>query len=605
MRISLSSPERYQRRRILAFTCLVVIVFSTLVLRLWYLQIIRGSLYGDLSKNNRIRLVRVKSPRGIIYDRNNIPLVTNRPAFDACLVLEDIQGGLEDILIRLGKLLNLEVGRLKSLINQNRRPFLPVTLKRDLSFEEVAQLEEHKIELSGMLVQVEPARSYPFGQLAAHLLGYVGEISEQQLGDPRYQKFKLGDFIGQSGIEKVFNSILAGNDGGKQVEVNAQGRELRVLGEQEPEPGLNLVLTIDSRLQLVAEKLLEDKTGALVALDPRNGKVLCLVSRPAFDPNKFAIGISQAEWNKILADLNDPLQNRVIQSQYPPGSVFKIVVATAALEEGVIDEDTTLSCNGVFHLGRWSYDCWKWGGHGQLNLHQALVHSCNVFFYQLGNQLGIENIARWAHIMGLGRATGIALPNEKIGLVPTPQWKLKSIGEKWQPGETITISIGQGYLSVTPIQLANLVSAVANGGILYKPWIVDRILTSSGQAKRIYHPEVLAKLPASASTLQAVRRGLYGVVNEQGTGARAYVAGLDIAGKTGTAQVVRKEAVDKTDQQEVPVELKDHAWFVAFAPVNDAEIALAILVEHGGQGGSACAPIARELIKEYFKLKSS
>ncbi len=605
MRISSKGTYLHKKRRILAFTFLVIIAFATLILRLWYLQIIQYATYSDLSKNNRIRLVRIKSPRGIIYDKNMIPLVTNRPVFDASLIKEDISGKLKDVLKPVSGFLKMDPAQLKALVAQKHQPFQPIVLKHNLDFKEVAQLEEHQLELSGIMVQVSPGRSYPFGQLAAHLLGYMGEISERQLKRPQYRKFKLGDFIGQAGIEKTFNSVLTGTDGGKQVEVNAQGRELKVLGELEPKPGLNLILTLDSRLQMLAEKLFEEKTGALVALNPQNGKVLCMVSKPAFDPNKFATGISQLEWNKILSDSNDPLQNRVIQSYYPPGSVFKILTATAALEENIIDSATSLTCNGVFRLGRGSYDCWKRGGHGKLQVHQALVHSCNVFFYQLGNRLGIENIAYWAFKMGLGKATGIDLPDEKTGLVPTPEWKLKNIGEKWQPGETISISIGQGYLSVTPIQLANLVSAIANGGILYKPWIVDRILNADGQTKRIYHPEVLAKPSPADSTLQIIRRGLYGVVNEQGTGARARVAGLSIAGKTGTAQVVSKQATAETDGEEIPLELKDHAWFVAFAPVDNAEIALAVMVEHGGHGGSASAPIARELIKEYFKLKGT
>jgi penicillin-binding protein 2 len=606
MRTALLRPGNKQKNlRILFFAFLVIIIFSALVLRLWYLQIIQGSLYGDLSKNNRIRLVRVKSPRGIIYDRNLIPVVTNRPMFDAGLVLEDVQEGLDNIIATLTQVFEFKADQLKSTLNQKHQPFQFVPIKRDLSFEEVARLEEDKLDLPGMLVQVEPVRSYPFGEMAAHLLGYVGEISEQQLNNPLYQKFQLGDFIGKAGVEREFNLELTGTDGGKQVEVNAQGRELAVLGELEPEPGFNLVLTIDSRLQLLAEKLLEDKAGAVIALNPNNGNVLCLASKPAFDPNKFAIGISRKDWNAILTDLNNPLQNRVIQSQYPPGSVFKTVMATAALEKGIIDEDTTLSCNGTFHLRHWSYDCWKSGGHGRLQIHQALVQSCNVFFYQVGQQLGIENIAQMAYTLGLGRATGIDLPDEKIGLVPTPEWKLKSIAEKWQPGETISISIGQGYLSATPIQLANMISAIANGGTLYKPLIIDRIVTTEGQTKRIYHPEVLSKTSLSSLTLEIVRQGLYGVVNEQGTGTRARIPGLDIAGKTGTAQVVSKSAVEEKEEADIPDDLKDHAWFVAFAPVESAEIALAVFVEHGGHGGSACAPIARELIREYFSLKQN
>ncbi len=435
-------------------------------------------------------------------------------------------------------------------------------------------------------------------------MGYVGEINERQLVDNKYQDIKIGDFIGQSGIERLFNSMLTGVDGGKQVEADAQGRELRILAGREPVPGSNLVLTIDSRLQLLAEKLLEGKNGAIVALNPKNGNVLCLVSKPSFDPNKFSVGISRAEWKKMLTELNNPLQNRVIQSQYPPGSVFKILMAAAALEENIINRETVINCGGSFRLGRWKYACWKKIGHGAITIHEAIVHSCNVFFYTVGKRLGIDRISRWSYKMGLGRATGIELPNEKSGLVPTASWKLKRFGEKWQGGETISLSIGQGFLAVTPIQMANLVSMIANGGTLYKPRLVQRIISPDGKIKRSYYPEVLAKLKLSASTFDIVHKGLYGVVNEYGTGRKAQIEGLDVAGKTGTAQVVRKRNLPKIEYDKIPEKLQDHAWFAAFAPVDNAEIAIAILVEHGGHGGSACAPIAREIIKEYFNLKT-
>jgi len=410
---------------------------------------------------------------------------------------------------------------------------------------------------------------------------------------------------GQAGLEKIFQSSLRGQDGSRQVEVNAKGRELVVLREQLPRPGNNLILSLDINLQLKAEELFAGKEGAIIALDPRNGEVLFWASLPAYDPNLFAVGISSKRWREIINNPKDPLQNRAIQGQYPPGSVFKTVMALAALEEGIVTSDTHLTCYGFFRLSprsRKIYDCWKWRGHGSINIHESLVHSCNVFYYQVGNKLGLENISKWAFNFRLGKPTGIELPNEKTGLVPTNAWKLKAVGERWYPGETISISIGQGFLSVTPLQLASVINTIANGGIIYRPKLVDRIISPQGDNIREYPKEVLSRINARPKSFKIVRQGLHGVVNERGTATRARIPGLGVSGKTGTAQVIRKRTLqEKKKKGEVPEKFKDHAWFVSFAPVEDPQIAMAILVEHGGQGGRACAPIAKQMIAEYFK----
>ncbi|MEE8205015.1 MAG: penicillin-binding protein 2 [Dehalococcoidales bacterium] len=598
------------RRRLLVLILLCGLAWLILLGRLWRLQISQQQSFADLSLNNRIRLKRIKSSRGLVRDSHGAVLVSNRPGFHAALILEDAGLHLEESLATLSRLLDVPLEQFKKKIAKARPkllPFRPLLLSRHLTPTQVALLEEHQLDLPGITVVVEPVRNYHFGALAAHLLGYVGEITESQLKKPIYQGVRQGDQIGQYGLEKSFDPYLTGEDGGKQIEVNAEGRELQVLGQRQSVPGLNLVLTLDLQLQLKAESLMEGKTGALVALDPTNGEVLAMVSSPNFDPNLLAAGISREQWQEIVEHPNHPLHNRVIQSQYPPGSVFKILVTAAALDQGVVDLQTRHLCLGSLSLGRWTYDCWREGGHGELGIVQAFSRSCNVFFYNLGRELGIERIASYARKFGLGRPSGIDLANEKGGLVPSREWKKRVYGQIWLPGETISLAIGQGYLGVTPLQLANLAAVAANSGTLYRPYLVKRIVSAGGQVERVFHPEVLGKVNLKPEHWQILRRGMRGVVNsERGTGRRARIPGLDVSGKTGTAQVVAKRPDDeeKIDEEDLPEELRDHAWFVAFAPgYGTPRIALAILVEHGGHGGSACAPLARELIQEYLSLR--
>ncbi|MGA1845417.1 MAG: penicillin-binding protein 2, partial [bacterium] len=465
----------------IAFTIVILAgFFFLLVSRIWYLQVVRGEEYRSLSEGNRIRLKRLRAPRGLLLDRNHKVLVQNRPSFTVSIVPEDVND-MDAVLTVLSQLIGTPPEEVRQIIKASPSlPFEPITIKSDLSFREVALLEEHCNELPGVTVDVEDKRFYPQQSLASHLLGYMGEINPKQIKQEKFRYARPGDLIGQAGLEKVANSYLMGQDGGKHVEVDAEGRELRTIGYLAPIPGQNIILTIDLELQKRMEEILGERCGTLIAMDPQNGNILGMVSRPAFNPNLFAKGISRAEWFDLVNNPKDPLQNRAIMAHYPPGSIFKIVVAAAGLETDAIDEWSTFFCGGYITSGNWVFYCWKKGGHGDLSIHDAIVHSCNSFFYQLGSRLGIDTIAQFARDYGLGRQTGIILPGENAGLIPDSQWKRDTIGTSWYPGETITASIGQGYILVTPIQLVCLISAFANGGYLYTPRIIQSLETPEG-----------------------------------------------------------------------------------------------------------------------------
>ncbi len=588
--------------RIIFITYLTLIAFFLLTLRLFFLQIIQGKKYRTLSSNNRIRLTRVKSSRGVIYDRNKNVLTTTRPSYLATITPEDTDDWDAELAF-LSKIINLPKEKLYKKIHSSskRKPYKQIVLKKDLNFFEVASIEGYKLDLPGINVEVEAVRSYPENEFAAHLLGYMGEISEQQLRKKKYHNIRSGDQIGQYGLEKVSNDYLIGLDGGKQIEVDAHGREIRILGSKTPTPGNNLVLTIDIRLQKFIEQLLEKKVGAIVAMDPGNGEILALASTPSFNPNSFASGMSQKEWLTLVNNPLNPLRNRTIQSHYPPGSIFKIIVAIAGLETGAIDESIVFHCGGHINIGRWKFRCWKKTGHNQIRLHDALVHSCNVFFYHAATKIGPEAIAHYAKLFGLGKPTGICLENEESGFIPTPEWKKRVLKTKWYPGDTLSMSIGQGYISVTPLQLVNLISAIANGGTLFRPKLFRYVLNSQGEITHFFPPSIIRNLQISARTLQTVQLALFGVVNEHGTGARARLPEVEVAGKTGTAQIVSLK--ENMEDEDLPERLKDHAWFCGYAPFSNPEIALVVLIEHGGTGGKTCAPLAREIFQKYFDLK--
>lgn len=569
------------------FTVIVILIaagFLIILLRLWQLQILQGEELLKLSESNRLRVVGVPAPRGIIFDRNRIPLVKNAPYFCASIILEEFD---RNLVSGLAALLGMPPEDLaKTITRRDQNPFTPVRVKEGLTFEEVSVLEARRSEYPGLVLEVEATRRYIYGTAGAHIVGYLGKMTPAQIKDPSFRDVPPEAFIGQWGAEKLFDRSLRGTAGQKIIEVDAFGREIRLLRETAPVKGEDLVLSIDIALQKEAEDALTDKAGALVAIDPDNGEVLGLVSAPSFDPNKFAKGIRQEDWDELMHDKKLPMLNRALQSQYPPGSTFKTVVALAGLQEHAIDEKTRVDCRGGISYGKWRFGCWKKGGHGVVSLHRALTESCDVYFYETGKRLGFDKIADYARLLGLGEPTGIRLTAEKKGLIPDSSWKKEVKHDDWYLGETFINSIGQGYVSTTPAQMAMMVGAVANGGNLYEPSIL-----------KVNTPKLKRNVALNAEMLEAVRAGLVGVVNEpSGTawGSRSQMTTM--AGKTGTAQVVSI----RKDSSLLAERFRDHAWFIAYAPADNPSIALSVFVEHGGHGGSAAAPIARKAIEAYM-----
>ena len=590
------------RRRLGVAVGMALLSFLLLLARLWNLQILHGDEMRTLSENNRIRLRRVQATRGTVVDRYGRVLIDSRPSFDAALVPEDARN-VEVTIENLAQLLNQSAADMHALLTQtsSRPPFEEITVKRDLSWDDVVALETHQLDLPGVSMQITPRRSYPLGPKLAHLLGYVGEASQQDLAtDSRY---RMGDLVGKTGLEKRWESQLRGVNGGQQVEVDAVGRKLRVLREVEEIPGSTVKLTIDLDLQDAASEALGDRDGSVVALDPNTGEILAFVDHPSFDPNVFARGVHSDEWRALLTDKHKPLNNRAIQGQYPPGSTFKIIVATAALEEGVINPFTRLNCPGGLQFGNHYFRCWKKGGHGPVNLHEALVQSCDVFFYQIAQRLGIDVIAQYAREFGLGMPTGIDLENEKAGTIPDSAWKRKRFKQPWYAGETLSAGIGQGYVTATPLQMANAIATAAVGK-RYRPHFVRQVETPEGEVVRTEQPEVIGELNVRATTLRQIREALRDVVNtERGTGKKAHLNSIEVAGKTGTSQVV-KMGKERLKSSQVPWQHRDHAWFVAYAPVDAPEIAVAVIVEHAeGGGGAIAAPVVRDVIQKYVQLK--
>ncbi|HEY2986341.1 MAG TPA: penicillin-binding protein 2, partial [Candidatus Binatia bacterium] len=458
-------------------------------------------------------------------------------------------------------------------------------------------------DLPGVTLRTRPRRSYVESGMAAHLLGYLSEIGPRQLKTQKANGYSMGDEIGQFGLERRWEEFLRGQSGGQQVEVDALGRRVRVLHEVEDVPGHNVILTLDKDVQQTAYEALQGKEGAIVALDVSNGAVLAMASTPAFDPNVFARGVTAQEWRNLMTDRLHPLNNRAIHGQYPPGSTFKIVLAIAALEEGAVQPDTHLGCAGSMAFGNRVFRDWKKEGHGSVDLHRGIVQSCDVYFYQVGQRLGVDKIAHYARALGLGAKTGIDLDDEKSGLIPDSEWKKKRYGQPWFPGETPSIAIGQGYVTVTPLQMANMMATVANGGTLYRPWFVRKVESLDGTVIREYEPEEISSITFKEGTLEQVRKALADVVNSgEGTGGAAKSQVTQIAGKTGTAQVAEMRG-NTIKSENLAYLIRDHAWFVSYAPADKPEIAVVVIVEHGGHGGSAAAPLAKKVIEKYLAVR--
>lgn len=571
---------------------LITAVFALFLLRLWYLQVLEGDYYATLSMNNRLRLRSVEAPRGFILDRSGEVIVENRPSFDV-YVMPAAVPGIDEAAHAIATVLDQDPEEIAGKIREGRvHPYQPVLLAPEVNERTMVAIEERKMDLPGVSLRVRPLRSYINGSIAAHLLGYVSEVNQEQLAREAYRDFRAGDTVGQAGVEQRWDSFVRGIDGWEEMETDAQGRLVRLLDRLEPQSGFNLVVTIDKKLQMTAENAFAGKRGSVVAMNPKTGEILVWVSRPSYDPNLFAQRLSREAWEGLMNDPTHPLQNRPVQAQYPPGSVFKLVVMAAALETGAVTPDTVFYCPGQFRLGRTTFDDWKEGGHGAQDLMQAIANSCNVYFYQTALKTGIDAIARVAREFGLGEKTGIRLGDEAGGLIPTPAWKQEVLGEPWYPGDTVISGIGQGMILVTPLQMVAMVSAIANGGTLYRPWAVKRVESWGGEVVATYGPESVRKVNLSPRVLNLLRQGMLAVV-EEGTGKVARIPGVQVAGKTGTAQVVKKEAHG-------PGKTEDHAWFVAFGPYEDPEIAVVVIAENAGKGSSAAGPVARAVLEAAF-----
>ena len=598
------NPDReWIKQRLIGASLCILIVFAMLFLRLMYLQLIKGEEYRRLSETNCVRLKSIKSSRGLIYDRNKKLLVENRPSFDLKIVLEDAHP-MEETITRVANLIGVPCKDLFENISKAGKAafYKPVTLKRDISRDQLAIVEAHKFDLPGIHIDIEPTRNYIHEKTAAHLLGYLGQINREELESGRYPHVRSGDSIGRYGIEKSFEPYLQGERGGRQVEVDVNGRVIKVLKTVEPVSGNDLYLTLDFELQQTAEKLLVGLWGAVVAIDPSNGDVLAMASTPSFDQNDFIGGISRKKWKVLMDNPGRPMTNKAIQAEYPPASTYKIVTTLAALEEKVIDRHSSSFCPGYYKFGNRRYQCWKKSGHGELNVVDALAQSCDVFYYQAGEKTGVDPLAQYARGCGLGRRTGIKLDHERPGLIPTAAWKKKRFKEAWQAGETLSIAIGQGFDLVTPLQMASFIAAVGNNGTLFRPRIVKSIEDSKGNVVKSIEPEITGGLPVSKENLGLVQKGLLKVVQgKRGTAKGIRIKGIDIAGKTGTAQVFSRKAGEKFDNKKLGKTLQDHAWFVCYAPAEAPVIAISVIIEHGEHGSSTAAPIAGALIKKYLE----
>ena len=597
------------RKRAFYGAFVIIFFFAVLVTRLWFLQVQQGEKYSRLADSNRVRFLEIAAPRGNILDSKGREIVTNRPSFNVVWVRED--NHLDDALLKkMASILGTDVSELLARIRKmaGTPGHIPVRLAEDIDWDKVAYIENNRMNLPGIRIKVVPLRVYHFGNLASHLIGYLGEINEKELKSSPEGVYRGGDLIGKMGSERLREKDLRGEKGRHYMEVNALGFEQRNLKGVEPLPGNDLQLTIDMDLQRAAEEIMaaEGKSGAVVAVAVNSGRLLALASAPALELDKFIGGISVKDWQEMLDNPLHPLINKIVQGQYPPGSTYKLVTATAGLAEGVITPDTIMYCPGHYRFGNRTYHCWKHSGHGAVDLNRALSESCDVYFYQVGQRLGVDRLAKYARLLGLGRRTGVEMEHEKSGLIPTAAWKKKRFGRIWQEGETLSVAIGQGFDLVTPLQLAFMTATVANGGTLYKPGLVEQVRDPEGHVIQQLEPKIVDRLTGQGRNLQLVRKGLIEAVNgRHGTGRRARLKdlGIIVAGKTGTAQVVRLKQYKHLKPKDIPYKYRDHAWFTCFAPAENPEIAVTVLVEHGMHGGSGAAPVARAVLETYFREK--
>jgi len=597
-------PSLKQKERIVLI--FIISGFLILLLRIWYIQVFRGGEFKRQAIANSIRRIEADAPRGRLIDRFGRIVAENRPTFNVSIVLEDIN--YQASLVKsLGDKLKINPYQIEERINlakqKGLKRFQPITIAKDISWEQLSRIKVNQYQLPGVYVYWKPTRYYPFKEMSAHLIGHIGEADENDLKLLRSYKiedYTLGDFVGKSGLEESMEMVLKGKKGQQIIEVDAQGREIKSIQKKDPLPGADLELTIDLDLQIEVRDIMKDKVGVIIAEDPQTGEILAYQNSPAYDPNFFTVESQPDEWLKLIEGPEHPLEDRGIRGLYPPGSTFKVVLAAAAIEEGISTENSYY-CNGAYRFGNRVYNCWKGWGHGRMDLFNAIVNSCDVYFYQLGLTLGMDAISKYAKKMGLMQPTGIGIKGEKTGLIPDGAWKTKILKEPWYPGETLSFSIGQGYTVVTPVQLLKLYEAIANEGKVYAPMIVKRVVYPGGEVLKENTPEVLREIDIKKSTFKFIKNALKSVVMDTGgTGRSAFVQGYEVAGKTGTSQVVSSV---RGKPEDLPYNLRDHALFVGFSPVEKPRILVVAIVEHGGSGGKVAAPLVGKVIKRFWDIQ--
>lgn len=574
--------------KVLKTFILVGIIFIFLLFSFWKIQILDHKYFWRQSEANRMREISLPPQRGLIKARGGEILAKNIASFKVSIIRENCRD-FEESCKRISQLLDLELPVLKERIDKykNLPLFQPIVIKDDLKLNGIAPIKARKEEFPELLIQAEPKRYYPFQSLASHAVGYLQEISDEELTS-LYIYRKPGDLVGKTGIEREYETKLVGKEGRLLETVDSLGREMGEISRISPVPGQDITLTLDFDLQKKSEELLKGREGAIVALDARSGEILALASFPTFDPNKFISRFTRQEWLDLLQSPEFPLENRAIRGLYAPGSIFKLVLALGALDAQLINEWRTYYCSGSTRIYNHPFSCWFKGGHGSVNLYDGIRYSCNIYFYQLGKLMGIEEIARYARILGFGAMTGVDLPGEKQGLVPDPEWKKKFRNEPWYPGETISVSIGQGPITVTPLQVAKCTALIANRGRRVTPYMLKEMEFGEGKNARVDIQE---------SAFEKVIRGMWKSVNEEGTGRAARIQGMDVCGKTGSTQVVSTATAEQLGEGERIV--KTHSWFTGFAPRDDPQIVVTVLVEYGGGGGATAAPLAREIFRLY------
>ena len=591
MPISSRNDKRIPQGRLAVASYVVVGMIALLLLGFWKLQILDSDRYSQLAERNRVRSLPIIAPRGSMLDREGRVMVDNYPSFSV-LLLRDDPAEVERLLPQIADGLSMTLDDVHQEIDAAKAmpKFQPIVIKPEASPSDIAFIESHRADIPVLEMLMVHRRRYPRDSFLAHVSGYVGEVSAEQVEDSD-SKLRPGDIVGKTGLERQYNDTLMGTDGLRRVIVNSVGREVGRLEQQDAIPGKPIKLTIDYDLQVAAETALNGRKGAVVVLDPRTGEVLAMLSRPAYDPNDFAIRISRDQWAQLNEDPDRPLLNRAVQAQLAPGSVFKIIMATAMLESKVLPENFTVFCPGHATFYGREFHCWEKKGHGTVGLHNAIVHSCDVFFYTVGKALGIDRISYYATQLGLGRRTGIDLPSEETGMMPSEEWKERVFHQKWYAGETISVAIGQGAVTTTPLQLARTIGGIATGGIFKQPHL---LMTNQPV------PEI--DFPLQENTTEQVTQGMYGVVNEGGTAGLIKLEGVELCGKTGSAQVISNEGKQRAGHSS---DLNDNAWFVGYAPRRNPEIIVSVLVQGGQHGASAAAPVARDIIKAYYDKKTA